>query len=159
MQETRVVNTNINTLITAIEGELLGDETGAAICCDGAVDESLLAMTRTSALHLAIYLLREVESFDLRPDSPRSGDAIAKILWSLPGFDQPRICSTEIVATRGALRECLSRYLANNPDIVTALSYDPSFQDVEAETRSGEHVEDGRARTIGTTEESIAADR
>jgi len=139
------VNTNINTLIAEIEREALGDETGAAICCDGGVDESVLAMTRTSALHLAIYLLREVESFDLRPDVPRTGDAITEILWSLPSFDQPRVCSTEIVATRADLRECLGTYLANDPDIVTALARDPDFHDVEAQPRSGEHGEGGKA--------------
>ena len=142
------MKTNINTLISAIERETLGDETGAAICCDGGVDESVLAMTRTSALHLAIYLLREVESFDLHPDETRTGDLITEILWSLPSFDQPRICSTEIVATRADLRECLGRYLANEPDIVTALARDPDFQDVEAPPICGEHGTDGEASSV-----------
>jgi hypothetical protein len=142
------VNTNISALIAAIEREVVGNETGAAICSDGGVDESVLVMTRTSALHLAVYLLREVESFDLRPDVPHTGDAIKEILWSLPSFDQPCVCSTEIVATRGDLREHLIRYLANDPDIVTALSHDPHFRDVEAQPRSGEHVADGKASPV-----------
>lgn len=139
------MNTHINALIAALEGEAFGVETGAAICCDGGVDESVLAMTRTSALHLAIYLLREVDSFDLRPDVPRTGNAITEILWSLPSFDQPRVCSTEIVATRGDLRERLRSCLANDPDMVIALTRDPDFQDVEAQPRTGEHGEGGKA--------------
>jgi|GEM_PF-4931941 hypothetical protein len=132
------MNPNISTLIAALEREVDADQTGAAICCDASVDESVLIMTRSSALQLATYLLREVEFFDSSPEAARTGDAITKLLWALPSFHQPRICSSEIVATRADVRKCLGLFLSNEPEVVTALSFDPDFQDTSEESSLGE---------------------